>query len=145
MRSDLCRFGNLIAFSRREARRIITEVGEARRHRLSLVGERLIAQFQDIDAGTTLDERLALIGANPADASDIEPGRDSMLHLVWARSLEWSAMRRRDKWIEEERASLYWAVAYVMLDWMGTDEVRPAVDAALRMALPSCGFPQLRG
>ncbi|CAG9268985.1 hypothetical protein BCEP4_540035 [Burkholderia cepacia] len=145
MRRDLRLFGNLIASCRREARQIIAEGGEARRHRLSLVGERLIAQFQDIDAGTTLDERLALIGANLADASDIEPGHDSMLHLVWARSLEWSAMRRRDEWIEEERAPLYWAVAHVMLDWMGTDEVRPAVDAALRMALPSCGFPQLRG
>lgn len=142
--SDLRRFGTTIARSRRAALRVIAEGGDTKQHRLSLIGERLILLFQEVDAGTTLAERLALIGANPADTGVIEPGSDSMLHLVWTRSLEWSAMRRRDEWIEEERAPLYWSVAYVLLDWMATPESRGAVNAALRMALPSCGFPQLR-
>jgi hypothetical protein len=128
----LRRFGNLIARCRRDALRIIAEKPPAMVYRLSLIGERLIAAFDDIDAGTTLEQRLMLIGANTADARDVKPGKDSMLHLLWAHSLEWSAMRRGDEWNDLERAPLYWSVGYVMFDLMTADEARPGVDAAMR-------------
>lgn len=104
------------------------------RYRLTLVGERLIGAFDEIDARTTLEQRLMLIGANSADARDVEPGRDSMLHLLWGYSLEWSAMRRGDERNAFDCAPLYWAVSFVMLDWMATDEAKPGVDAAMREA-----------
>lgn len=132
--TGLSRFGNLIARSRRDARRIIAERGPNMRYRLGLVGERLIAAFTEIDACTTPQQRLMLIGANLADAWDVEPGRDSMLYLLWAHSLESSAMRRGDDRIEFDRAPLYWAVSFVMLDTMATDEAKPGVDAAMRRA-----------
>ena len=76
-----------------------------------------------------------LIGANPADArGGGEAGRDSMLHLLWAHSLESSAMRRGEEWHELESAPLYWALSYLMLDVMATDEAKPGVDAAMRGA-----------
>lgn len=56
--TDLSRFGNLIARCRREARRIIAGGGPNMRYRLGLVGERLIAAFDEIDACTTLEQRL---------------------------------------------------------------------------------------
>ena len=130
----LSHFGNLIARSRRDARRIIAEDGPNMFYRLGLVGERLIAAFPELDVGTTLEQRLMLIGANPADARDVEPGRDSMLYVLWAHSLESSAMRRGDERIEFDRAPLYWAVSFVMLDAMATDEAKPGVDAAMRRA-----------
>jgi len=130
--ADLHRFGNLIARCRRDARRIIADGGANKLYRLGLVGERLMAAFDDIDAGTTLEQRLMLIGANAADSRDVEPRKDSMLHLLWAHSLEWSAMRRHDEDNEWERAPLYWAVSAVMLDLMKTDEAKPSVDAAFR-------------
>lgn len=132
--TGLNRFGNLIARSRRDARRIIAEGGPNMCYRLSLVGERLIATFTEIDACTTLEQRLMLIGANPADARDVEPGRDSMLHLLWAYSLESSAMRRGEERHELESAPLYWALSYLMLDVMATDEAKPGLDAAMRRA-----------
>ncbi len=132
--NDVRRFGNLMARSRRDARQIIAAGGSNLHYRLGLVGERLIAAFDEIDASTTLAERLMLIGANPADARDMGPGRDSMLHLLWAHALEWSAMRRGDEWNDLDRAPLYWCVSYVMLDYMGTDEAKPSVDEALRRA-----------
>ncbi|WP_322040816.1 hypothetical protein [Burkholderia diffusa] len=132
--SNLPRFGNLMARCRREARRIIAGGGPNMRYRLGLVGERLMCAFDEIDARTTLEQRLMLIGANPADARDVEPGRDSMLYLLWGHNLEWSAMRRGDEYNEFDRAPLYWAVGFVMLDAMATDEARPGVDAAIREA-----------
>ncbi len=130
--SNLPRFGNQMARCRREARRIIAGGGPNMRYRLGLVGERLMCAFDEIDACTTLEQRLMLIGANPADARHVEPGRDSMLHLLWGYSLEWSAMRRGDGHIEFDSAPLYWAVSFVMLDLMATDEAKPGVDAAMR-------------
>jgi hypothetical protein len=130
----LRRFGNLMARCRRDAQRIIADGGPNKLYRLGLIGERLIAAFAEIDASTTREERLMLIGANPADARDVKPGHDSMLHLLWAHSLEWSAMRRGDEDTTFERAPLYWAVGSVMLDLMKTDEARPIVDAAMRDA-----------
>ena len=130
--TDLSRFGNLIARSRRDARRIIAEGGPNMGYRLGLVGERLITAFTEIDACTTLEQRLMLIGANPADAQEFEAGRDSMLHLLWAHSLESSAMRRGDQRIEFDRAPLYWAVSFVLLDWIATDEAKPGLDTAMR-------------
>ncbi|PMS17844.1 hypothetical protein C0Z18_18530 [Trinickia dabaoshanensis] len=103
-------------------------------YRLGLVGERLIAAFTEIDACTTLEQRLMLIGANPADAREVEAGRDSMLYLLWAHSLESSAMRRGDESNDFDRAPLYWAVSFVMLDVITTDEAKPGVDAAMRRA-----------
>lgn len=132
--SNLPRFGNLIARCRREARRIIAGGGPNMRYRLGLVGERLMCAFDEIDARTTLEQRLMLIGANPADARNVEPGRDSMLHLLWGCSLEWSAMRRGDEHIELDCAPLYWAVSFAMLDLMATDEAKLGVDAAMREA-----------
>jgi len=132
--TSLSRFGNLIARSRRDASRIIAEGGPNMFYRLGLVGERLMAAFTEIDACTTPQQRLMLIGANPADARDVEPGRDSMLYLLWGHSLEWSAMRRNDERNEFDRAPLYWAVSFVMLDLMATDEAKPGVDAAMRRA-----------
>ncbi|WP_124515801.1 hypothetical protein [Burkholderia ubonensis] len=132
--SNMLHFGNLMARCRREARRIIAGGGPNMRYRLSLVGERLMCAFDEIDACTTLEQRLMLIGANPADARDIEPGRDSMLHLLWGYSLEWSAMRRGDERNTFDCAPLYWAVSFVMLDWIATDEAKPGVDAAMRGA-----------
>jgi len=130
--ADLPRFGNLIARCRRDARRINADGGANKMYRLGLLGERLMAAFDDIDAGTTLEQRLMLIGANAADAWDAEPGKNSMLHLLWAHSLEWSAMRRGDEGTTFERAPLYWAVSAVMLDLMKTDEAQRSVDAAFR-------------
>jgi hypothetical protein len=125
------RFGNLIARSRRDALRIMGDDAPNTIYRLRLIGERLMAAFKEIDACTTLEERLMLIGANPADARDVEPGHDSMLYLLWAYSLEWSAMRRRDQWNDHDRAPLYWAVGYTMLESMSTPEMQPAVNNAL--------------
>lgn len=142
--SALQRFGNLIARCRREARQIIADDGAHTHYRLSLIGERLIAGFAEIDAGTTLEQRLMLIGANAADARDVKRGRDSMLYLLWAHSLEWSAMRRGDEWNALERAPLYWAVCFVMLDTMKTDEAQPGVDAAFRHAF-GVTFDELAG
>lgn len=130
--SNLRPFGNLIARCRRDARRIIADDRPNRMYRLGMVGERLIAAFKEIDAGTTRVQRLMLIGANPADARNLEPGQDSMLHLLWAKNLEWSAMRRGDAENSFERAPLYWAVSAVMFDLMGTDEAKPMLDAAMR-------------
>ncbi len=143
-RQGLPRFGNLIARCRREARRIIADDAPHTHYRLGLIGDRLIAAFAEIDAGTTLQQRLMLIGANAADARDVEPGHDSMLHLLWQHSLEWSAMRRGDEWNAMERAPLYWAVGYVMLDLMRTDEATPSVDAAMRHAFGTT-FDELAG
>lgn len=140
----LSRFGNLIVRSRRDARRIIAEGGPNMFYRLGLVGERLIAAFPEIDVGTTLEQRLMLIGANPADARDVDPGKDSMHYLLWAYSLEWSAMRRGADFIEYEAAPLYWAVGCVMLDWAKTDEAQPSVDAAMRSAFGAT-FEELAG
>jgi hypothetical protein len=131
---DLHRFGNLIARCRRDALRIIAEKPPTMGHRLALIGERLIATFNEIDACTTMADRLMLIGANHADACDVEPGRDSMLYLLWGHNLEWSATRRGEEWNDLDRAPLYWSVSYVMLDWMCTDEAKPSVDAAMRHA-----------
>lgn len=130
--ADLRRFGNLIAQCRRDARRIIADGGANKPYRLGLIGERLIAAFDDIDTGATLEQRLMVIGANAADARDVKPGKDSMLHLLWAHSLEWSAMRQREEGNEWERAPLYWAVSAVMLDLMKTNEAQPSGDAAFR-------------
>jgi hypothetical protein len=109
-RPNLLRFGNLIARCRRDARRIIADGGSNRLYRLGLVGERLMAAFKEIDVNTTRAQRLMLIGANPIDARGVEPGKDSMLHLLWAESLEWSAMRRGEESNDFECAPLYWAV-----------------------------------
>ncbi|MFM2422465.1 MAG: hypothetical protein RL291_995 [Pseudomonadota bacterium] len=128
-------FGNLIARCRRDARRIIAgKAAPNMRYRLGLIGERLVAAFPVIDDNTTLDQRLMLIGANPADARHLTSDHDSMLHLIWVESLEWSAMRRADEWNGLDRAPLYWAVSYVMIDWMRTDEAKSDVDAAFRHA-----------
>lgn len=132
--TGLSRFGNLIARSRRDARRIIAQGGPNMGYRLGLVGERLIAAFTEINACTTLEQRLMLIGANPADAREVEAGRDSMLHLLWGHSLESSAMRRGEEWHELESAPLYWALSHLMLDVMATDEAKLGVDAAMRRA-----------
>jgi hypothetical protein len=132
MSANLTRWGNLLARCRRDALAVIADDRPNTLYRLGLIGERLIAAFPAIDAGTTPAERLMLIGANPADARDVEPGHDSMLHLLWAQSLEWSAMRRHDDDNPFERAPLYWAVGSVMLDFMRTDEAKPSVDAAMR-------------
>ncbi len=131
---NLRRFGNLIARTRRDALQILADDKPNRTYRFSLLGERLIAAFNDIDACTTRGQRLELIGANPADARDLKSGRDSMMHLIWAYSLEWSAMRRGDEWNDLSRAPLYWSVCYVMLDYMKTDEAQPNVGAAFRAA-----------
>jgi hypothetical protein len=132
--TDLRPFGNLIARCRRDALRIIADDKPNTKYRLGLIGECLVAAFNEIDASTTLEQRLMLLGANPADARDVKPGHDSMMHLLWAHSLEWSAMRRGDEWNSFEHAPLYWAVSYVMLDLMKTDEAKPSVDAAFRAA-----------
>src|SRR5579863_1043721 len=108
--SGLPRFGNLITRCRREARRIIA------------------------DGGPHMHYRLGLIGANAADTRDVKRGHDSMLHLLWAHSLEWSAMRRGEEWNALESAPLYWAVGYVMMDWMRTEEASGTVDDAMRQA-----------
>lgn len=130
--ADLQRFGTLIARCRREARPIIAGGEPNMRYRLGLIGERLIAAFDEIDAHTTREQRLMLIGANPADAREVEPGHDAMLHLLWANNLEWSAMRRGEKYVALKQAPLYWCVSSVILDWMNTDEARPHADAAWR-------------
>jgi len=132
--SGLPRFGNLITRCRREARRIIADGGPHMHYRLGLIGERLIAAFDEIDACTTAEQRLMLIGANAADTRDVKRGHDSMLHLLWAHSLEWSAMRRGEEWNALESAPLYWAVGYVMMDWMRTEEASGTVDDAMRQA-----------
>lgn len=129
--SGLPRFGNLIARSRREALRIMAGGGPHMGYRLGLIGERLIAAFNEIDAGTTRAQRLMLIGANPADARDIEPGGDSMLHLLWVHSLEWSAMRRSDDRNSLEDAPLYSCLCQVIVDLLRSD----SVDAAFRYVL----------
>lgn len=130
--SNFRRFGNLIARCRRDALRIASDGEPHRIRRLRFVGERLMAAFGEIDACTTREQRLMLIGANPADARDIPASEDSMLYLLWGHSLEWSAMRRHDLCNDYERAPLYWAVGYVMLEWMSTDEGRPGANEALR-------------
>ena len=130
--TELCAFGNLIARCRRDALRIVADRSPNMQYRLGLVGERLMASFGSIDASTTREQRLMLIGANQADAHDVQFGKDSMLHLIWADSLEWSAMRRGDEWNDLHRAPLYWSVAFVMLDHMRTDEAQPALDQAFR-------------
>lgn len=132
MNADLRPFGNLLARCRRDALRIIADDASNTSYRLALIGERLLAAFGDIDAATTLRQRLELIGGNIADADDVMPGDDSMLHLIWAHGLEWSAMRRGDEYIDYHRAPLYWCIGFVMLDFMGTDEAKPAVDRAFR-------------
>jgi hypothetical protein len=128
------RFGNLIARSRRDALRILGDDKSNRRGRLSLIGERLIAKFDAIDACTTREQRLMLIGANVADARHVAPGKDSMMHLVWAESLEWSAMRRRDHGNDMPRCPLYWCVGFVMIDVMCSPEAKFGVDHAFRQA-----------
>ncbi|MFM0136839.1 hypothetical protein [Caballeronia grimmiae] len=127
-------FGNLIARSRRDALRIIADDNPNTEHRLSLIGERLMANFDAIDACTTREQRLMLIGANPADARDVRPGKDSMIHLVWANSLEWSAMRRGDQWNDMHRAPLYWCVGFVMIEVLCSPEAKADVDYAFRQA-----------
>lgn len=127
-------FGNLIARCRRDALRILADDKTNRRGRLSLIGERLIAKFDAIDASTTREQRLMLIGANLADARDVLPGKDSMMHLVWAQSLEWSAMRRDDQRNDMHRAPLYWSVGFVMIDVMCSPEAEAGVDHAFREA-----------
>jgi hypothetical protein len=126
-------FGNLIARCRRDALCIISDGAPNMQYRLGLIGERLMSAFNAIDASTTREQRLMLIGANPVDAPNVAPGKESMLHLIWAYSLEWSAMRRGDEWIATNRAPLYWAVGFVMFDHMKTDEARPSVDEAFRL------------
>ncbi|PAJ87273.1 hypothetical protein DF011_04085 [Burkholderia ubonensis] len=54
--------------------------------------------------------------------------------MLWGYSLEWSAMRRGDERNTFDCAPLYWAVSFVMLDWIATDEAKPGVDAAMRGA-----------
>ncbi|SAL16953.1 hypothetical protein AWB71_00681 [Caballeronia peredens] len=138
------RFGNLIARSRRDALRIIADDRTNRRHRLSLIGERLLGKFSEIDACTTREQRLMLIGANPADARDVRPGKDSMLHLVWAESLEWSAMRRRDDGNDMPCAPLYWCVGFVMIEEMCSPEAATGVDQVFRRAF-GCSFDEWAG
>ncbi len=128
------RFGNLIARSRRDALRVLAGDKANTRYRLCLIGERLLAQFPAIDATTTREQRLMLIGANLADARDVQPGKDSMMHLVWAESLEWSAMRRGDQCNDMHRAPLYWSVGFVMIDVMCSPEAEAGVDHAFREA-----------
>lgn len=128
------RFGNLLARARREALGIIADDKANTKYRLSLVGERLLKVFPEIDACTTREQRLMLINANPVDATDVAPGKDSMLHLIWAQSLESSAMRRTDHWNGMDRAPLYWAVGFVMIEVMCTDEAKGGVDQAFRDA-----------
>jgi hypothetical protein len=129
--TNFARAGNLIARSRRDALRILADGRPHSCYRLALIGERMLAAFDSIDVDSTLDERLMLIDANPADARRVEIGQDSMLHLLF-NGLEWSAQRRRDDCISFESAPIYWAVAFSMLGWLRSDEAAPVVDAVMR-------------
>ncbi len=132
--TDIQRFQSIISRSRDDALAIIATEGNPKRPRLKMIGERLMAVFDEIDATTTLAQRLVLIDAPPEAAANAGIEDDRMISLVWVYNLEGTATRPQtdDDDFKMEDEPLRWAVMFVMLEWMRTDEGQPLVDQALR-------------